>query len=88
MFPKNSKSLGKNQIFISILQNQNRRKLNRTDKCKDNFEIQKQSNGEIVLHWFHPNVTFNTNEYCLGLKDGQMFAEICKDEHENRQRFK
>ena len=57
-------------------------------KCKDNFEIQKQNDGEIVLHWFHPNVTFNTNEYCLALKDGQMFAEICKDEHENKHRFK
>ena len=86
MFSKNSKSLGENKFFISVFQN--RRNLNRTAKCKDNFEIQKQNNGEIVLHWFHPNVTFNTNEYCLALKDGQMFAEICKDEHENKHRFK
>ena len=59
-------------------------------ECQPSLEdfLQKTENGSIVLDWVDSEFLYNTDEFCLDMKDGLMTAYVCIEKPRDQTKFK
>lgn len=70
-----SKSYGKQRLELNFM-----------EKCKHKFELEKDDAGNITLKW--SGNLYETNKFCLDIKNGSLIAEVCVEKSNSRDKFK
>ena len=61
--------------------------LNPMEKCKHEFNLEKDNAGNIVLNWL--GNLYETSQFCLDLENGSLTAEVWVDKNPKiRDKFK